>query len=96
MEELSDIVYHMQKDAVRSFLDKNVKLAISVMNRMGEVRSREKKLLTLILRKARDVETAVALSHIVRNLRRMAGFSIAIADDAMNRALTPFKLPVMC
>ena len=96
MEELSNIIYHMQKDAVQSFLDKNVKLAISVMNRMSEVRSREKKLLTLILRKARDVETAVALSHIVRNLRRMAGFSVAIADDAMNRTLTPFRLPVVC
>ena len=94
IEELSNIVYNMQKNAVRSFLEKDVKLAISVLNKMNDVRSREEKLLTLILKKVRDVETAVTLSHIVRDLRRIAGFSVAIADDAMNRALTPFKLPV--
>jgi phosphate uptake regulator len=94
IKELSNVVYNMQKDAVRSFLEKDVKLAISVMNRMNDVRSREEKLLTVILKKIRDVETAITLSHIVRDLRRIAGFSVAIADDAMNRALTPFKLHV--
>lgn len=94
IEELSGIVYSMQKDAVRSFLDKDVKLAISVMNKMKEVREREGSLLTLILKRVKNVEAAVTLSHIVRDLRRIAGFSVAIADDAMNRTLTPFKLPV--
>ncbi len=37
----------------------------------------------------KDVDTAVTLSMIVRDIRRIAGYSVAIADDAMNRVLTP-------
>ncbi|MGQ9506444.1 MAG: PhoU domain-containing protein [Candidatus Bathycorpusculaceae bacterium] len=89
IEDLSSIVYEMQRDAVQSFLKKNVILAISTMRKMSEVRRREENLLTTILKKVKDANVAVALSHIARDLRRIAGYSVAIADDAMNRILAP-------
>jgi len=89
IEDISSIAYEMQRDAVQAFLKKNVMLAIATMGKMSDVRRKEKMLLTTILKKVKDSDLAVALSHIARDLRRIAGYSVAIADDAMNRTLGP-------
>jgi len=86
---LSQVAYQMQKNAVEAFLKKDVKLAINVMAKMDEIREREKALLKRVMEKTRDVDTAVTLGMIARDLRRIAGYAVAIADDAMNRVLTP-------
>ncbi len=87
--DISSIVNEMQRDAVEAFLNKDISIAVATMRRMASVRRKEEKLLTAILEKVEDADQAVALSHIARDLRRIAGYSIAIADDAMNRTLTP-------
>ncbi|MGD8545826.1 MAG: PhoU domain-containing protein [Candidatus Bathyarchaeota archaeon] len=89
IKHISDIVREMQKDAVKAFLNEDVNLAIITMAKMNNIRRKEKELLTIILEKVEDTDQAVALSHIARDLRRIAGHSIAIADDAMNRTLAP-------
>jgi len=86
---ISAVVYGMQRDAVQSFLKKDIMLAIATMERMSDVRHKEEKLLTTVLKKVKDADLAVALSHVARDLRRIAGYSVAIADDAMNRVLAP-------
>jgi len=87
--ELSNLAYEMQRDAVQSFLGKNPKLAVQVLRRMSQVREKEKELLKEVMAKVEDVDTAVTLGLIGRDLRRIAGYSVAIADDGMNRILTP-------
>jgi phosphate uptake regulator len=87
--EVSKTAYEMQSEAVQAFLQKNVKLAIAVFGKMKFMRQEEEALLKKILEKTRDVDTAVALSMIARDLRRIAGYAVAVADDAMNRVLTP-------
>ena len=87
--DVSEVVHEMQREAVQAFLKKDVGLATDVMGRMAEVRKREETLLTTVLKRVKDVDTAVSLGLIARDLRRIAGYSIAIADDAMNRVLTP-------
>jgi len=86
---MSQVAYEMQKNAVEAFLKKDVKLAISVMAKMDETRKREEALLKKVMEKIGDVDTAVTLGMIARDLRRIAGYAVAIADDAMNRVLTP-------
>ncbi|MFQ5758677.1 MAG: PhoU domain-containing protein [Candidatus Bathyarchaeia archaeon] len=90
--DISKATYEMQREAVQAFLKKDVKLAIDAMGKMDEVRGKEKMLLTRVLKDVKDVDTAVSLSMITRDLRRIAGYSVAIADDAMNRVLTPTSL----
>jgi len=90
--EISKVTYEMQRDAVQAFLKKDVRLAIAAMGKMDEVRKKEKTLLTKIMDSIKDVDAAVSLSMIARDLRRIAGYSVAIADDAMNRVLTPTAL----
>jgi len=87
--EMSKIAHEMQSKAVQAFLQKNVQLAIVVFGKMKSVREKEEALLKKILEKTKDVDTAVALSMIARDLRRIAGYAVAVADDAMNRVLTP-------
>jgi len=89
IEALSTAVHNMQKDAVRSFLEKDTKLAVQVLRKMSSVREKEKKLLKEVMAKVKDVDTAVTIGLIGRDLRRIAGYSVAIADDGMNRVLTP-------
>lgn len=87
--EMSKIAYEMQREAVQAFLQENVQLAIIVFGKMRFMREQEETLLKKILEKTRDIDTAVALSMIARDLRRIAGYAVAVADDAMNRVLTP-------
>jgi len=89
MEALSKLVYTMQKDAVQSFLEKDTKLAVQVLLRMSDVRRNEEDLLKEVMEKVKDIDTAVTMGLIGRDLRRIAGYSVAIADDGMNRVLTP-------
>jgi len=86
---MSQVAHEMQKNAVKAFLKKDVKLAISVMTKMDETREMEKALLKKAMEKTKDIDTAVTLGMIARDLRRIAGYAVAIADDAMNRVLTP-------
>lgn len=86
---MSEVAYEMQREAVQAFLKRDVNLAINVMGKMGDVREREEVLLKRIMEITRDVDKAVTLSMIARDLRRIAGYAVAVADDAMNRVLTP-------
>jgi len=86
---MSEIVSDMQKNAASAFLKKDVKLAVAVLNKMAEIRENEEALLKSVMEKVKDVDTAITLSIIGRDLRRIAGYAVAIADDAMNRVLTP-------
>ncbi len=85
---MSKAAYEMQRKAIHAFLEKDVKQAVATVEQMDTIRKAEKELLTKIVR-TRDVDTAVTLGMIARDLRRIAGYSVAIADDAMNRILTP-------
>jgi len=83
------VAYEMQVNAATAFLKKDAKLAVTVLTMMNEIREKEEALLKSIIEKARDVDTAVTLSIIARDLRRISGYAVAVADDAMNRVLTP-------
>ena len=86
---MSEVASEMQRTATAAFLKKDVKLAITVLNEMAEIREIEEALLKSVMEKVKDVDTAITLSIIARDLRRIAGYAVAIADDAMNRVLTP-------
>ncbi len=89
LQEISETTLDMQAKAVEAFIKKDTMLAVKVMKQMRDIEKKEKALLTEILRKIKNADVAVAYSHMVRDLRRIAGYSVAIADDAMNRTLAP-------
>ena len=87
--DMSEAASEMQRNAATAFLKKDVRLAITVLNKMSEIRQKEETQLKTVMEKVKDVDTAITLSIITRDLRRIAGYAVAIADDAMNRVLTP-------
>jgi len=91
MAEMAAVAYEMQKTAVQAFLRKDVRSAVLAMGKMEKIRGKEKVLLTTVMEKTQNVDTAVILGMIARDLRRIAGFAVAIADDAMNRVLAPIS-----
>ncbi len=89
LQGLSDAAYEMQLNAANAFLKKDAKLAVAVLIKMSEIREKEESLLKNIMEKVNDADAAVTLTLIARDLRRIAGHAVAVADDAMNRVLTP-------
>ena len=81
----------MQMTAVSAFLKRDARSAVAVLNRMNEIREKEETLVKSLMEAIKDVDTAVTLSIIARDLRRIAGYAVAVADDAMNRVLTPTR-----
>ncbi len=88
---VSEIAYEMQMNATNAFLRKDARLAVKVLTRMSQIRGQEEVLLKSIMRNVKDVDATVILSIIARDLRRIGGYAVAIADDAMNRVLTPSR-----
>lgn len=89
--QLSSVAHEMQMTAVSAFLKRDAKSAVAVLSRMNEIREKEETLLKGLMAAIKDVDTAVTLSIIARDLRRIAGYAVAVADDAMNRVLTPTR-----
>ncbi|MEM1538940.1 MAG: PhoU domain-containing protein [Candidatus Bathyarchaeia archaeon] len=89
IEKISRVAYEMQKNAMNAFLKKDVKLAIQVFDTMSEIRNLERAALKKIMEKITNVDSAIALSMIARDMRRIAGQAVAVADDALNRVLRP-------
>lgn len=89
--KMAETAYQMQKSAIEAFLARDVKLAIKVFGMMNEVREMERVVLKRIMEKIADIDMAVTLSMVARDIRRIAGHAVAIADDVMNRVLRPNK-----
>ncbi len=89
IEMLSEQVYRMQSLAVESFLEKNFNKVLHVTDMMVEVKGLEESINVRTLQSVSDVDKAVTLMMIVREMRRMAGHCVAIADIAANRMLAP-------
>ncbi|MDW8022719.1 MAG: PhoU domain-containing protein [Nitrososphaerota archaeon] len=89
IEKISRVAYEMQKNAMGAFLKKDIKLAIRVFDMMNDVRDLERASLKKIMEKVANVDSAITLSMIARDMRRIAGQAVAIADDALNRVLRP-------
>lgn len=89
VSELAATAEEMQRGAVKAFLERDPDLTFRVIARMSTVRDKERRLLTAIHHSVRDIDVALALGMVARDLRRIAGYAVAIADDAANRILTP-------
>lgn len=85
---MSRIVSIMQEEAIQAFVDEDFKLALNVIARMREPQNIEYQILHRASQ-MEDVGLAIVLGLTARDLRRIAGFCVAIADDTMNRSLIP-------
>ncbi len=93
LKRMSDVALEMQKLAVESFLEKSFSKTMQVIRTMDDVRREDEKLSAKITGNSRSVKKAVTEMLIAREIRRIAGYSVGMADAAANRILSPMNQP---
>jgi len=88
LRSMSDVTQTMQTLAVEAFLGKDFSKAQRVMKLMTRVRNLDDTLSLRILNQAKEVRKAVTEMLIAREIRRIAGYSVAMADATANRVLS--------
>lgn len=86
---MSEVAYEMQKLSVEAFLEKDYLQVLKVLKHMHEVAKLDESVSVGVLRGAKNVRKAVAEMLVAREIRRIAGYSVGIADAASNRILAP-------
>ena len=82
---MSNTVYDMQKQSYQAFFKEDFRLAYEVVKTMGKVSEIYDKLLLAILSKKMPVAAAVGLSMVLLDIRRIAGYTVAISDVVLTR-----------
>lgn len=80
MAEIHSASMRMLEDAMASFLMSDFTQADKVIEKMDWVREIDAEINKRVLKSCKDVPTALALTTISRNMRRIASYAAAIAD----------------
>lgn len=87
LRTMSNTASMMQRLAVDAFLGRDYSKAQRVMKLMTEVRNLDEVVGLRAVRSRRDVRKAVMEMLVAREIRRIAGYSVAMADATANRVL---------
>jgi phosphate uptake regulator len=82
IQKMTKITLDMEEQAFTALSKKDLALANSVIERMTSVRKLYESSQTLSIKKYAD-RTLLSLSLIVRDIRAIAGYAVALADDAV-------------
>lgn len=82
VEKMARTTIGMQEDAFEAFMKKDVDLASAVIDRMDQVRAAYEEISSTFLTKLKPDEF-LPHSLIVRDIRGVAGYAVALADDAV-------------
>lgn len=88
-EGMSSVVEEMITTSTDMFLSRDVGRIHAVLRRMKRVRELEELIGVRTFETVRDLGTAVRLLMAANEFRRIAGYSVAISDDAANLVLVP-------
>jgi phosphate uptake regulator len=86
VSEMAGIVLEMQEKSLRALQEHNPSLASEVIDRMGEVREKYAQAFRLIIK--RPEKEAYLLGLVIRAVRAVAGYAVALADDAILEAFS--------
>lgn len=88
LRSMSDTAQTMQRLSVEAFLQRDYSKAQRVMKLMTRIRNLDDALSLRILNQAKDVRRAVTGMLVAREIRRIAGYSVAMADATANRVFS--------
>ncbi len=82
IQKMMKVTIEMQEQAFKALSTRDLALASSVIDRMVQVRKLYENVQATLL-KFENERTALAISLIVRDIRAIAGYTVALADDAV-------------
>ncbi|RLI05702.1 hypothetical protein DRO26_01420 [Candidatus Bathyarchaeota archaeon] len=80
---LFDAALDMVQNTFKAFMERNTQLASEVMERMKTIRELDELITKEAFETVKDVQSAIRLTAVVREVRRVAGHAVAVADDAI-------------
>lgn len=89
LRRMSDITFEMQKLAVEAFLERDYTKTIRVIKLTQGIKKIDDTISSQIFKNTRNVKKAVTQMLIAREIRRIAGYSVGMADAAANRIFFP-------
>lgn len=89
LKKMSDTALEMQKLAVEGFLERDFTKILRVIKLMDGIRKIDDRISSKIFTNSRNVKRAVAEMLIAREIRRIAGYSVGMADASANRIFSP-------
>jgi phosphate uptake regulator len=81
IQKMTRTTIEMQEGAFEALISKEISVASSVIDRMPQVRKMYDSAQSLVMKQSE--RTALALSLIIRDIRAIAGYAVALADDAV-------------
>ena len=81
IQKMTKLTVEMQDEALDALLNKNLALASSLIDKMVSVRKHYESAYALIPR--HPERSSIAMSMIIRDVRAIAGYAVALADDAI-------------
>ncbi|MEM4297292.1 MAG: PhoU domain-containing protein [Nitrososphaerota archaeon] len=86
LSDMGHVVVEMQEKAIKALVEHDPSMASEVIDRMSEVRELYERLYRIIIR--RPEREAYILGLIIRAVRAVAGYAVALADDAILEAFS--------
>ena len=83
MSKIFDNTQRMIEDAFKAFMERSVELANQIMDNMNKIRELDEAITTEIFETVKDVHSAIRLNSVLREVRRVAGYTVAVADDTV-------------
>jgi phosphate uptake regulator len=86
---LSEAVKGMQEEAIVAFLKNSFSLANAVIDKREWITAFDRDITEKILKRVEDVEIAIALTAISKDISRIGSYAVTIAEDTQMGCVTP-------
>ena len=86
---IAEVAKKMRNDSINAFIEKNLEAALKVIKLMSIQRGLEDELLNYLNTGKVSVNIGIVYSMIGKEMRRVSGFSVGIADALANLLLAP-------
>jgi phosphate uptake regulator len=83
LSQLEEVCFQMQTQAIEALLKRDLILSAKVMDTMEKVRDIHNRAMVMISKETTDDKVILPLQLVLRDLRALAAYAVAIADDAV-------------
>lgn len=81
IQKMAKITTEMQEQSLKALLNRDMDLASTIIDKMASVRKQYEAAYVLVPKQSE--RSSLALSLIIRDIRAVAGYAVALADDAV-------------
>jgi phosphate uptake regulator len=81
--KMSEVALNMQEKAIQAFLTRDTKQVVDTLNMMEHIREMDSIIISKIPKNMSNTLLEISLTRMIKDIRSIAGYAIAIAEDAV-------------